>query len=144
MGEKIGQFFPPLAQDVGEADLTGMDQAKVTEYVADRVDEVFTKRSSELEAQAQAAGRPPNSLGRSANYIALVTMDNAWSNHLQTLESLKEAVLMRKYEGRDPVAEYQNDAFMLFQGLEDTMRFNAVYSLWQSLASAGQPAIQTA
>ena len=71
-------------------------------------------------------------------------MDNAWSDHLQKMESLKESVLLRKYQGRDPVSEYQSEAFTLFKGLEDTMRFNTVYSLWQSLATSGEPATQAA
>ena len=60
-------------------------------------------------------------------------MDNAWSDHLQNMENLKESVVLRKYEGLDSVTAYKNEAFVLFQGLTDTMRNNAVYSLWQSL-----------
>ena len=71
-------------------------------------------------------------------------MDNAWSDHLQAMENLKESVILRKYQGLDPVAEYSNEGFQLFQGLEDTMRLNAVFSLWQSLATSNQQAAQTA
>lgn len=60
-------------------------------------------------------------------------MDNAWSDHLQNMEDLKEGVVFLKYMGRDIVAEYQSEAFKMFKGLEDKMRFNAIYSLWQSL-----------
>jgi preprotein translocase subunit SecA len=49
------------------------------------------------------------------------------------MEDLKESVILRKYQNLDPVAEYREESFSLFQGLEDKMRFNAVYSLWQSL-----------
>ena len=62
-------------------------------------------------------------------------MDNAWSDHLQNMENLKETVILRKYQGLDPVAEYKEAAFKMFEGLENTMRFNTVYSLWQSLAA---------
>merc|ERR1712113_1106031 len=97
------------------------------------VDEVFEAKLDQLERSSKTDGRPPMSLARSANYIMLVTMDNAWSDHLQEMEDLKEGVLMRKYQNLDPVAEYKNEAFTLFQGLGDKMRFNAIYSLWQSL-----------
>ena len=49
------------------------------------------------------------------------------------MEDLKEGVVFLKYMGRDIVAEYQSEAFKMFKGLEDKMRFNAIYSLWQSL-----------
>ena len=79
------------------------------------------------------------SLARSANYITLVTMDNAWSEHLQQMEDLKETVALRKFKGIDIVQEYQEEAFTLFEGLEDKIRLNTVYSLWQSLVTATQP-----
>ena len=142
--EKIAQFFPPVAPLVAEDDLAGKSQEEVANYITVAVDEMFASKIDEVDQKAKAAGKAPGSLGRSANYITLVTMDNAWSDHLQSMENLKESVILRKYQGRDPVVEYRNEAFTLFEGLEDTMRFNAVYSLWQSLVAAGQPATQTA
>ena len=131
--EKIGQFFPPIAPLVTEGDLKSLDSNSVSKYISVAVDEVFSSKSQEQDKKSGKA----MSLGRSANYITLVTMDNAWSDHLQNMENLKESVILRKYQNLDPVMEYRNEAFHLFQGLEDKMRFNAVFSLWQSLASAG-------
>jgi len=65
----------------------------------------------------------------------LLSMDNAWSDHLQFLENLKEAVVVRKFEGKDPLNEYVAEAFKMFEGLETSMENNAVFSLWQSLAA---------
>lgn len=131
--DKMGQFFPLSTAVITEADLKGMSQDDATKYLQVVVDEVFSKKSSQVK-----------NLGKSCQYITLVTLDNAWSAHLQAMENLKEAVLLRSYQGRDPVSEYQNDAFALFEGLEDTMRFNSVYSLQQSLATAPAPATQVA
>jgi preprotein translocase subunit SecA len=142
--EKVVQFFPPLQSVVLVDDIIGKDKDSVTAFLTVAVDEVFTHKAQEIDRKAQGAGSLPNSLGRSANYIILVTMDNAWSDHLQAMENLKESIVLRSYQGRDPVSEYQNEAFSLFKGLEDTMRRNAVYSLWQSLATTNQPATQAA
>ena len=141
---KIGQFFPPAAALVTAEDLEGRSPDEVKAFISVAVDEVFASKCADVDKAAQAAGKAPNSLGRSSNYITLVSMDNAWSDHLQSMENLKENVILRKYQGRDPVVEYQNEAFTLFKGLEDTMRFNAVFSLWQSLATVGQPEAQAA
>jgi preprotein translocase subunit SecA len=131
--EKIGQFFPPVRPIVQKEDVVGLDQDSLSSYLSVAVDEVFNQKVAEVGAT-----------GRSANYIALVTMDNAWSDHLQSMENLKESVVLRQYEGRDPVAEYENEAFKFFLGLEDTMRFNAVFSLWQSFVKVNEPAAQAA
>ena len=113
--------------------MTDKDESTVTKFLTVAVDEVFSAKATELDAQATAAGKGAFSIGRSARYITLVSMDNAWSDHLQAMENLKESVVLRQFEGRDPLKEYEGEAFGLFKGLEDTMRFNSVFSLWQSL-----------
>uniref|UniRef100_A0A7S4MLQ1 SecA family profile domain-containing protein n=1 Tax=Odontella aurita TaxID=265563 RepID=A0A7S4MLQ1_9STRA len=135
--EKVGQFFPPVRPVLDKGDLEGLDQEGVTAFVGVAVEEIFKSKMDELDAKAGQ----PGSLARSANYITMVSMDNAWSEHLQNMENLKESVVFLKYMGRDIVAEYKSEAYNMFQGLEDKMRFNSIYSLWQSL---GAPAAQTA
>ncbi len=128
--EKIGLFFPAASPLITAEDLVDQDTEA---FITVAVDEVFLQKARELDEKAKAEGRPPNSLARSANYINLVTIDNAWSDHLQNMEDLKESVILRKYQNLDPVAEYREESFSLFQGLEDKMRNNAIYSLWNSL-----------
>lgn len=133
--EKVSQFFPLVASVVQASDVEGMSESKAIEFLSVAVDEIFQKKAAILDEQAIAAGKAPNSIGRSARYITLISMDNAWSEHLQCLENLKEAVVVRKFEGKDPLNEYVAEAFKLFDGLEDSMQNNAVFSLWQSLAA---------
>ena len=49
-------------------------------------------------------------------------MDNAWSDHLQNMENLKENVFLRKYQNLDPADEYKRESLALFEGLLDKMR----------------------
>jgi len=133
--EKVGQFFPLVVPILQAGDIQGMSESKATEFLSVAVDEVFQKKAALLDEQAVAAGNAPNSIGRSSRYIMLVTMDNAWSDHLQLLENLKEAVVVRKFEGKDPLMEYVAEAFKVFEGLEESMQNNAVFSLWQSLSA---------
>ena len=128
--EKMGQYFPPIPQIVTETDLAGSDAETIITYLTVAVDEILQEQSKELDQRNEK----PGVVGRTTNYLTLVTMDNAWSTHLQSMENLKEAVVLRSYQGRDPVSEYEREAFLLFQGLDDNMRRNAVYSLWQNLA----------
>jgi preprotein translocase subunit SecA len=132
--QKVGQFFPLVAPVIRASDIEGMKEDGAIEFLTIAVDELFNNKAAALDQQAQAAGKAPNSIGRSARYITLVTMDNAWSEHLQSLENLKEAVVVRRFEGLDPLKEYRAEAFGLFENLETTMRNNAIFSLWQSLA----------
>lgn len=102
--EKIGQFFPPVAPLVSSSDIEGLNQESVSKFISVAVDEVFNQKIEELDRKAEESGRPPMSLARSANYINLVTLDNAWSDHLQNMEDLKESVILRKYQVRSRIA----------------------------------------
>lgn len=131
--DKIGQFFPSASPFIIADDIRNQSSDFIVRFISVAVDEVFSQKINALDQKAKSEGRPMNSLARSANYINLVTIDNAWSDHLQFMEDLKEAVILRKYQNLDPVAEYMNEAFKQFEGLLKKMRFNSVYSLWQSL-----------
>eukprot|EP00560_Eucampia_antarctica_P004273 CAMPEP_0197837672 /NCGR_PEP_ID=MMETSP1437-20131217/32846_1 /TAXON_ID=49252 ORGANISM="Eucampia antarctica, Strain CCMP1452" /NCGR_SAMPLE_ID=MMETSP1437 /ASSEMBLY_ACC=CAM_ASM_001096 /LENGTH=949 /DNA_ID=CAMNT_0043444883 /DNA_START=257 /DNA_END=3106 /DNA_ORIENTATION=+ len=133
--EKVGQFFPPVGPLITKEDLEGLDQEGVTAFVSVAVEEVFNQKVEELDEKAKASGNEPMSLARSGNYIALITTDNAWSDNLQSLEDLKESVILRKYQNLDPLNEYREEAFTLFQGLEDKIRCNSIFSLWASLTT---------
>lgn len=128
--EKFGQFFPLAASFVSVEKLAGLDEEGVKNILCAAVDETFELKQKEIDSIS------PDKFAKTANYIMLLTMDNAWADHLQDMEYIKEGVILRKYQGLDPVAEYKNDALTLFEILQDTMRRNAVYSFWQNMASA--------
>lgn len=141
--EKIGQFFPSVMPVITVDDLAGLKQEDIISFLNVAVEEIFKAKVDELEKKAKADGRAPGSLARSANYIALVSMDNAWSDHLQNMENLKENVFLRKYQNLDPADEYKRESLAMFEGLLDKMRLNTIFSLWQSLVPAAAVA-QTA
>jgi len=120
--EKIGLFFPPLITKMTQNDLKGLSTDAITSFISTAAEEYLNAKVLEKK-----------NLAKSANYLTLVTADNAWSDHLQKMEDLKETVILKKYQGLDIVAEYKEEAFQYFQGLQDKMRLDAVYSAWQSL-----------
>lgn len=133
MLKKISQFFPLVASDLNDDNVSDMSESEAAKYISKIVDEVFEKKSAELDQKAIESGKSGNSIGRLARYIMLVTLDNAWSEHLQTLENLKDIIQFRQYQGKDPFKESTKEAFGYFDVLDVAMRNNAVFSLWQSL-----------
>ena len=47
--------------------------------------------------------------------IALQTMDELWTDHLDAMTDLREGIGLRGYAQRDPLTEYKNEAFDLFE-----------------------------
>jgi preprotein translocase subunit SecA len=141
--EKVGQFFPSVLPVISKDDL-GTKQEQVVSFLNVAVEEIFKAKVEDLEKKAKADGRPAGSLARSANYISLISMDNAWSDHLQNMVNLQENVYLRKYQDLNPADEYKKESLAMFEGLLDKMRLNTIFSLWQSLAPAAAPVAQTA
>lgn len=48
------------------------------------------------------------------NYVYLQIIDQAWKEHLLSMDALKDAVSLRGYGQRDPLQEYKKEAFNLF------------------------------
>jgi len=134
--EKIGQFFPSVLPVVTVDDIAGLQQEEVVTFLNVAVEEIFNAKVEELDSKAKVDGRAAGSLARSANYITLISMDNAWSDHLQNMVNLQENVYLRKFQNLDPADEYKRESLEMFEGLLDKMRLNTIFSLWQSLAPA--------
>ncbi len=54
--------------------------------------------------------------------VLLQTIDAKWREHLLTLEHLRSVVGFRGYAQRDPLNEYKNESFQLFENMLDSLR----------------------
>ncbi len=54
--------------------------------------------------------------------VLLQTLDHLWREHLVTLDHLRQVVGWRGYAQRDPLNEYKQEAFELFDGLINKLR----------------------
>ena len=54
--------------------------------------------------------------------LVLQAIDGKWREHLLTLEHLRSVVGFRGYAQRDPLNEYKNAAFQLFEGMLESLR----------------------
>ncbi|WP_100447468.1 preprotein translocase subunit SecA [Glycomyces xiaoerkulensis] len=67
-------------------------------------------------------------LRRLERRVMLQTIDRKWREHLYEVDYLKQGISLRAYAQRDPVIEYQREAYDMFQTMldgikEDTVRF---------------------
>jgi preprotein translocase subunit SecA len=64
--------------------------------------------------------------------IILVNTDRIWREHLQKMTLLREAVGWRGYGQRNPLYEYKQDAFYMFETREELLRHLVIYDLLRS------------
>jgi preprotein translocase subunit SecA len=52
-------------------------------------------------------------------FAYLGSIDHLWIDHIDHIDGLREGVRLRGYAQRDPLVEFKNEAFALFEGLVD-------------------------
>jgi len=58
--------------------------------------------------------------------IFLQTIDLNWKSHIQYLEQLRQVIGLRSYGQRDPLVEYKNEAFSLFENLLNKLKSDLI------------------
>ena len=64
--------------------------------------------------------------------IILLNIDRIWREHLQKMSLLREAVGWRGYGQRNPLYEYKQEAFYLFENRKKVLRHVVIYDLLRS------------
>ncbi len=82
-----------------------------------------------MEQKTEAFG--PENMRAIEKQILLQTIDAKWREHLLTLEHLRSVVGFRGYAQRDPLNEYKNEAFQLFETMLDSLRQDVTQKLAQ-------------
>ena len=104
------------------ADEEGVDDEAITERLEKAADEMMAQKAVQFGAENMRAIE---------KQILLQTIDAKWREHLLTLEHLRSVVGFRGYAQRDPLNEYKNEAFQLFESMLDSLRQDVTQKLAQ-------------
>lgn len=109
----------PIVEWVDEE---GVDDDVIRERIEAASDEAMAEK-------AEAFG--PDTMRNIEKQVLLQTIDTKWREHLLTLEHLRSVVGFRGYAQRDPLNEYKNEAFALFESLLNALRTDVTQKLGQ-------------
>ena len=73
-------------------------------------------------AAAKAANFGPSIMRYIEKQLLLNTLDTVWKEHLLALDQLRQGISLRAYGQKDPLNEYKNEAFALFNVMLDELR----------------------
>ncbi|KIC36340.1 preprotein translocase subunit SecA [Leisingera sp. ANG-M7] len=91
----------------------GVDDEQIRERLVHASDKMMAEK-------AEAFG--PENMRNIEKQVLLQTIDKKWREHLLTLEHLRSVVGFRGYAQRDPLNEYKNESFQLFESMLDSLR----------------------
>ena len=86
----------------------GITPATMIERLLTASDEAWAEKTKIL---------PPELKQEIERGMLIQTIDSLWKEHLQSLDFLKSVIGLRSYGQRNPLNEYKQEAFMLFQNL---------------------------
>ncbi|NMC36265.1 preprotein translocase subunit SecA [Candidatus Beckwithbacteria bacterium] len=81
---------------------------KVTEKLTEIFESAYKGREQELGSEL---------MRQIETFISLRTIDKLWMEHLTAIDDLREGIGLRGYGQRDPLVEYKNEAFGMFERL---------------------------
>ena len=71
-------------------------------------------------------------------FVMLSVIDNLWMDHLDAIENLRQGIGLRGYGQRDPLVEYKNEAFKMFEQLIAAIDDQIVHRIYK-IQVAAQP-----
>ncbi|WP_029042373.1 preprotein translocase subunit SecA [Cucumibacter marinus] len=113
LAQATKQFFnvePPIKEWFEEE---GVDEEAISERLLKLVDEA---------AAARLAQFGPEVMAYVEKNILLQSLDRLWREHLITLDHLQKVIGWRGIAQRDPLNEYKQEAYTLFEGLLEQLR----------------------
>jgi preprotein translocase subunit SecA len=99
-----------------------VDQWAKEEGIADEELIARVERRADEHMAAKVAQWGPDVLRYVEKSILLQTLDHLWREHLVMLEHLRQVIGLRGYGQRDPLNEYKQEAFHLFEAMIQHLR----------------------
>jgi len=91
----------------------GIADAEIRERLIDLTDRKMAEK---------AANYGPDIMRSVEKSLLLQLLDQLWKEHLLTLDHLRQGIGLRAYAQRDPLNEYKQEAFNLFEEMLDSLR----------------------
>jgi preprotein translocase subunit SecA len=124
--------------DIFGVDLPVIDWTKeegiAEEEVRDRIQKAVDSHAAE-----RAANSGLDVMRYVEKAILLQTLDQNWREHIINLDHLRQYVGLRGYGQRDPLNEYKQEAFELFEALLVKLRVDVVRQLMHIQIQTGEP-----
>mgnify|MGYP001433027936 FL=1 len=89
------------------------DQEKIKEKIYSIINENSERRVNNI---------PLDAINSLEKMVLLKIIDDKWKDHINNLEQLRQTIGLRGYGQRDPLNEYKNEAFGLFEELLSSLK----------------------
>lgn len=111
--------------------LESLDEAAA---IKEQLEDLFTKA---LQARRSHLG--DDNFAMLTHLVVLTTLDRLWMEHIDIVDELRTSVGLRAYGQRDPLIEFKNEAFMLFERLIGSIDYEVVHQVFKVELARPEP-----
>ena len=101
-------FDPNSQKQIADQISSRNNTTQITELLQKIVNDAYTQREKQLT---------PELLRQVEKWVCLSVIDNLWMDHLDAVDDLREGIGLRGYGQLDPLVEYKNEAYSMFESL---------------------------
>ena len=116
---KESLFHDPLRTP---AELAALPVEEVKKVLLDELRDSINEKSAEIGEDV---------LNRFIQFEYLRNIDSRWQDHLENLESLREAVYLRAYSQKNPLLEYKLEGFQIFDDMLYEIKTNIAKKIFR-------------
>lgn len=91
--------------------------APIENFVAEKLKSDYEDKMKVLDSEQRS---------RIERIVYLQILDNAWREHLYTMDNLKTGINLRGYNQKDPLVEYKKESYNLFLELIEDIKIEAI------------------
>jgi preprotein translocase subunit SecA len=117
LNEELAAYF---GADVSLTSVDGITRKSAVDMVFENIKEKAAEREKLYH---------PEIMRYMERTVLLRFIDQYWKEHLLNLDKLRQGINLRAYGQRDPLNEYKQEAFMLFESMSEAIRKETVKTL---------------
>ncbi len=125
-----------IPEDVIPENIHAITRQNIKQALTDYIVDYYEQHDQRLEQEAKALGlknsKPLRDIERS---YTLQTIDRLWMDQIDALDVMRAGIGFRSYGQRDPLVEYKNEAYLMFEELKQNIQHYIVDQLLRLLRS---------
>jgi preprotein translocase subunit SecA len=111
---------PLLPVEISAEELEQMDRQEIEDLLIDRIEEAYEQREQTIGEENMRYVERRMMLG---------AIDRQWIDYLTGMEDLRQEIGMQAIAQKDPLTEYQRNAFQMFDELKSNIQRDIVYQI---------------
>ncbi len=94
-----------------------LEEEKLRKLVLERIEQQYKEKEGLISSDV---------VRHFEKSVMLQVLDNSWKEHLAAMDHLRQGIHFRGYAQKDPKQEYKREAFEMFTGLLDHIKYEAI------------------